>query len=67
MSNWEDGVIVCFGTESNNLVLRMLNLRYVWHVHVEMFSKQSTPISLEFKEEFWAENESESCSNIDGV
>lgn len=82
LSNWKDGVeitsnrtdcrsclFVCLfgGGESNNLVLKMLNLRYLWHVHVEMFSKQSIPMSLEFKEEIWAGNESERCSNIDGI
>ena len=70
LSNWEDGVIVClfvFGGESKNLVLKMLNLRYVLHVHVEISSKQSTPVSLEFKEEIWAGNKSECCSNIDDV
>lgn len=53
--------------ESKNWVLKMLNLRYVLHVHVEMSSKQSTPMSPEFKEEIWAGNKSESCFNVDGV
>ena len=60
-------MFVCFWGGEQKFGFKMLNLRYVLHVHVEISSKQSTPVSLEFKEEIWAGNKSESCSNIDDV
>lgn len=43
-----------FGEKSSNLVLKMLNLRCLLHIHVEMYSRPSRSMSLEFRGEICA-------------